>query len=248
VADFRAAVGRGVSGRVDGRTVMVGNRRMMEEAGVDLRLFETEARRLADEAKTVVVVARDREALGLVALADPIKPTAREAVARLAAERIVTQLVTGDAKAPAQAVAQAVGIDGVSAQVLPEGKVEAVELLRRSAHVVAMVGDGINDGPALAAADVGVALGSGADVAMETAGITLMRPDPRLVPAALEIARATWGKIRQNLFWAFFYNVIGVPLAAGGHLTPALAGAAMAMSSVTVVTNALTLTRWRAKL
>ena len=245
---FRALVGRGVSGQVDGRTIAVGNARMMDELGVDLRLFEGEARRLAGEAKTVVVVARDHEALGLVAMADPLRATAREAVARLTAERITTHLVTGDAKGPAEAVGKAVGVDVVRAQVLPEGKVEAVELLRGAGCVVAMVGDGVNDAPALAAADVGIAMGSGADVAMETAGITLMRTDPRLVPAALEIARATWGKIRQNLFWAFFYNVVGVPLAATGHLTPALAGAAMAMSSVTVVTNALTLTRWKAKL
>ena len=247
-SEFRAAVGRGVSGTVEGRAVAVGNRRMMSETGVDLRLFEAEARRLADEAKTVVVVARDREALGLVALAEPLRETARDAVARLQAERISVHLVTGDAKAPAEAVGRAAGVDAVRAQVLPEGKVEAVELLRRSSHVVAMVGDGVNDAPALAAADVGIAMGSGADVALETAGITLMRPDPRLVPAALQVAHATWSKIRQNLFWAFFYNVVGVPLAATGHLTPALAGAAMAMSSVTVVTNALTLTRWRAKL
>ncbi|MCE1237417.1 MAG: heavy metal translocating P-type ATPase [Hyphomicrobiales bacterium] len=247
-SDFRADVGRGVSGTIEGRALAIGNRRMMEEAGVDLRLFDCEARRLEQEIKTVVVVAREREALGLVALADPARETATAAVAALKEERISTQLVTGDAKAPAQAVAQAVGVDVVRAQVLPEGKVEVVEMLRRSSHVVAMVGDGVNDAPALAAADVGIAMGSGADVAMETAGITLMRADPRLVPAALEIARATWGKIRQNLFWAFFYNVIGVPLAATGHLTPALAGAAMAMSSVTVVTNALTLTRWKAKL
>ncbi len=245
---FRASVGRGVSGLVEGRTIAIGNARLMEELDVDLRLFESEARRLADEAKTVVVVARDHEALGLVALADPLRETAADAVARLSAERISSHLVTGDAKAPAQAVARAVGVDAVRAQVLPEGKVEAVELLRRSGQVVAMVGDGVNDAPALAAADVGIAMGSGTDVAMETAGITLMRADPRLVAAALEIARATWGKIRQNLFWAFFYNVVGVPLAAMGHLTPALAGAAMAMSSVTVVTNALTLTRWKPKL
>jgi len=243
--DFRAEVGRGVTATVEGRRVAIGNARLMGELDVDLRLFEIEARRLSLEAKTVVVVARDQEALGLVALADPLRDTAKPAIDRLAADRISTQLVTGDARAPAHAVAQAVGIDVVRAQVLPAGKVEAVELLRRSQMVVAMVGDGINDAPALAAADVGIAMGSGADVAMETAGITLMRADPRLVPAALEIARATWAKIRQNLFWAFFYNVVGVPLAATGHLTPALAGAAMALSSVTVVTNALTLTRWK---
>ncbi|MER2606144.1 MAG: heavy metal translocating P-type ATPase [Siculibacillus sp.] len=246
--DFRAVVGRGVTAVVDGRTISVGNARMMGEIGVDLRLFDNEAKRLAAEAKTVVTVARDREALGLVALADPIRATSREAIGRLTRERVSTHLVTGDAREPAQAVARAVGIDVVKAGVLPEGKVECVELLRKSGQVVAMVGDGINDAPALAAADVGIAMGGGTDVALETAGITLMRPDPRLVPAALEIARATWGKIRQNLFWAFFYNVVGVPLAATGHLTPALAGAAMAMSSVTVVSNALLLTRWRPRL
>ncbi len=245
--DFRADVGRGVSARIGGREVAVGNARMMSERGVDLRLFDTEARRLSAEAKTVVAVARDREALGLVALADAVRPESEEAVRRLTSAGIATHLLTGDARVVAQAVARALHIDAVTAQVLPEGKVEAIGLMRRSGQIVAMVGDGVNDAPALAAADVGIAMGTGADVALETAGITLMRPDPRLVAAALEISRATWAKIRQNLFWAFFYNVVGVPLAATGHLTPAIAGAAMAMSSVTVVTNALTLTRWRAK-
>ncbi len=246
-SEFRAIVGRGVVAKVGGREVAIGNGRMMQERGVDLRLFDAEAKRLADEAKTVVAVARDGEALGLVALADGIRAESAEAIRRLAAAGVTTHLVTGDARAVAQAVARSLSLDAVTAQVLPEGKVEAIHLMRKSGQVVAMVGDGINDAPALAAADVGIAMGSGADVAMETAGVTLMRPDPRLVPAALEIARATWSKIRQNLFWAFFYNVVGVPLAATGHLTPAIAGAAMAMSSVTVVLNALTLTRWKPK-
>jgi Cu+-exporting ATPase len=217
----------------------------MSELGVDLRLFEAETARLSGEVKTVVAVARDGEALGLVALADPVRAESAAAIAALKEARIGVQLATGDARAVARAVGARLGLDAVEAEVRPEGKTGLVQRLRSQGRVVAMVGDGINDAPALASADVGIAMGSGADVAMETAGITLMRSDPRLVPAALEISRATWGKIRQNLFWAFFYNVVGVPLAALGHLTPALAGAAMAMSSVSVVTNALTLTRWK---
>ena len=241
----RSLVGRGLVATVEGRTIAVGNTALMAEIGVDLRLFEREIGRLSGEVKTVVAVARDREALGLVALADPVRAESAEAVAALKAARIGVRLATGDARAVARAVGDRLGLDAVDAEVRPEGKTALVERLRSQGRVVAMVGDGINDAPALAAAAVGIAMGSGTDVAMETAGITLMRADPRLVPAALEISRATWAKIRQNLFWAFFYNVVGVPLAALGHLTPALAGAAMAMSSVSVVTNALTLTRWK---
>ena len=241
----RSLPGRGLTAVVDGRTVAVGNAALMADLGVDLRLFETEMARLAGAARTVVVVARDREALGLVALADPLRPESPAAVSALRASAVEVRLATGDAAAVARAVGDRLALDGVDAEVRPEGKTALVERLRARGRVVAMVGDGINDAPALAAAAVGIAMGSGTDVAMETAGITLMRADPRLVPAALEISRATWAKIRQNLFWAFFYNVVGVPLAALGHLTPALAGAAMAMSSVSVVTNALTLTRWK---
>ena len=243
----RSLVGRGLTAIVEGRTVAIGNAALMSELGVDLRLFETEMARLAGEAKTVVAVARDREALGLVALADPVRGESGEAEAALKAARVAVRLATGDAVAVARAVGDRLGLDAVEAEMRPEGKTALVGRLRSEGRTVAMVGDGINDAPALAAADVGIAMGSGADVALETAGITLMRSDPRLVAAALEISRATWRKIRQNLFWAFFYNVVGVPLAALGHLTPALAGAAMAMSSVSVVTNALTLTRWRPK-
>ncbi|MDK9696657.1 MAG: heavy metal translocating P-type ATPase [Siculibacillus sp.] len=241
----RSHVGRGITATVEGRAVAVGNAALMAEIGVDLRLFEREIERLTREVRTVVAVARDREALGLVALADPIRPESAQAIAALKVARIGVQLATGDARAVARAVGARLGLDAVEAEVRPEGKTALVGRLRSAGRVVAMVGDGVNDAPALAAADVGIAMGSGADVALETAGVTLMRSDPRLVPAALEISRATWRKIRQNLFWAFFYNVVGVPLAAAGHLTPALAGAAMAMSSVSVVTNALTLTRWK---
>ncbi len=241
----RSVVGRGLTATVDGRSMAIGNAALMSDLGVDLRLFEREIARLSAEVKTVVAVARDGEALGLVALADPIRAESAEAVAALKEARVAVQLATGDARAVARAVGDRLGLVAVEAEVRPEGKTALIGRLRSQGRVVAMVGDGINDAPALAAADVGIAMGSGADVAMETAGITLMRSDPRLVPAALEISRATWAKIRQNLFWAFFYNVVGVPLAAMGYLTPALAGAAMAMSSVSVVTNALTLTRWK---
>jgi Cu+-exporting ATPase len=245
VTNARSLVGRGLTATVDGRAIAIGNAALMSELGVDLRLFEAETARLSGEVKTVVAVARDGEALGLVALADPIRAESGPAIAALKQARIGVQLATGDARPVARAVGARLGLDAVEAEVRPEGKTALVARLRSQGRVVAMVGDGVNDAPALAADDVGIAMGSGADVALETAGITLMRSDPRLVPAALEISRATWGKIRQNLFWAFFYNVVGVPLAALGHLTPALAGAAMAMSSVSVVTNALTLTSWK---
>jgi Cu+-exporting ATPase len=244
-SEATARVGRGITGVVEGRTIAVGNPALMRDLGVDLRLFDREAARLTGQAKTVVAVARDREALGLVALADRIRTESATAIDLLHREGVAVRLLTGDNREAGEAVARRLGLDAVACEVSPAEKLAEISRLRSTGLVVAMVGDGINDAPALAAADVGVAMGSGTDVAMESAGITLMRSDPVLVPAALGIARATWAKIRQNLFWAFFYNVVGVPLAASGHLTPALAGAAMAASSVTVVTNALSLTRWR---
>ena len=183
--------------------------------------------------------------LGLIAVMDRVKPSAAAAVRRLQAAGITTVLLTGDNARTAQAVAQAVGIDRVLAEVRPDDKAAEIARLQQEGHRVAMVGDGVNDAPALAQADIGIAMGTGADVAMEAAGITLMRGDPMLVADALAISRATWRKIRQNLFWAFFYNVIGIPLAALGLLNPMLAGAAMAFSSVTVVSNALLLRGWR---
>ncbi|MCY1526997.1 Copper-exporting P-type ATPase [compost metagenome] len=174
-----------------------------------------------------------------------MKPGAAEAIAQLKAQGIVSHLISGDNRGSAHAVADALGIDSVHAEVLPADKAAIIGTLRESRDVVAMVGDGINDAPALAAADVGIAMGSGTDVAMHAAGITLMRGDPRLVPAALDISRRTYNKIRQNLFWAFVYNLIGIPLAAAGLLNPMLAGAAMALSSVSVVSNALLLKTWK---
>ncbi|HSC82474.1 MAG TPA: HAD-IC family P-type ATPase, partial [Pseudomonas sp.] len=167
------------------------------------------------------------------------------AVRRLRAHGIASHLISGDNTGSANSVGRALGIDQVHAQVLPADKAAHVAALKAAGAVVAMVGDGINDAPALAAADVGIAMGGGTDVAMHAAGITLMRGDPRLVPAALEISRRTWSKIQQNLFWAFVYNLIGIPLAAFGLLNPMVAGAAMALSSVSVVSNALLLKTWR---
>jgi Cu+-exporting ATPase len=183
--------------------------------------------------------------LGLIAVADPIKATARRAVQRLQEIGIETVLLTGDNERTAASVAAQVGIHRVKAGVLPGEKADEVRRLQAEGRHVGMVGDGVNDAPALAAADVGVAMGTGADVAMATAGITLMRGDPLLIADAIEVSRATYNKIRQGLFWAFFYNVIGMPLAASGLLSPMIAGGAMAFSSVSVVSNALLLRRWR---
>ena len=190
-------------------------------------------------------MAVDESLSAIFALADPIRDEAKSAVSVLKRLGITSHLLSGDALAVANAVAKTVGIENARGGVRPDDKAAAISALHAENHVVAMVGDGINDAPALAVADVGIAMGTGTDVAMETAAITLMRPDPRLVAAALGISRATWRKIQQNLFWAFIYNVVGIPLAALGYLSPAIAGAAMAASSVSVVSNALLLRRWR---
>jgi Cu+-exporting ATPase len=242
---FRSVTGRGVEAAVDGAAVLVGNAAFMAERGIDLAGLADRLSALEAEAKTVVTVARAGRAIGLLALADPVRPEAAAAVAELRRRGIRTSMLTGDHAGVARAVASAVGLDGWTGPVKPAEKAAAVAALKAEGAVVAMVGDGVNDAPALAAADVGIAMGTGTDVAMETAGITLMRPDPRLVADALDVAAATAAKIRQNLFWAFVYNVVGIPLAAAGQLTPALAGAAMALSSVSVATNAGLLTRWR---
>jgi len=183
--------------------------------------------------------------LALLGIGDELKPEAAEAVAELARRNILSVMVSGDSRTVAEAIAARVGITKVRAEVLPEDKAREVEALRKSYGTVAMVGDGINDAPALAAADIGFAMGSGTDAAMHASGVTLMRGDPRLVAAAIDISRRTFAKIRQNLFWAFIYNVVGIPLAAFGLLSPVVAGAAMALSSVSVVTNALLLKRWK---
>lgn len=247
--EAQALPGRGLSARVNGTTWWLGSSRLLQELGTSAGELATKAAALEAEGRTVSWLVRqtpgDNAVAGLIAFGDAIKPEAMAAVKRLRGLGLRTVMLTGDNAGSAQAVAQALGIDEVHASVLPQDKAKIVESLRQGGAVVAMVGDGINDAPALAAADVGIAMATGTDVAMETAGITLMRGDPRLVADALDLSRRTYGKIRQGLFWAFLYNVLGIPLAASGWLSPMVAGAAMAFSSVSVVTNALALRRWR---
>ncbi|MFH1817135.1 MAG: heavy metal translocating P-type ATPase [Pseudomonadota bacterium] len=243
----QALPGRGLVGEVNGETLWLGNRRLMDENGVDTAAFDAAAAEQEAAGRTVSWLARasDRRALGLLAFGDAVKASAAAGVARLKAKGVRTVMLTGDNRGAAQTAAAALGIDSVLAEVLPADKATHVGQLKTAGVTVAMVGDGINDAPALAAADVGIAMSSGSDVAMHTAGITLMRGDPALVADAIDISKRTYAKIRQNLFWAFVYNVVGIPLAALGFLNPVIAGAAMAFSSVSVVTNALTLKRWR---
>jgi Cu+-exporting ATPase len=247
--DARALPGCGVQAEAGGVTVWLGNARLMEELQADVKQWRTAADRHEAEGRTVSWLARSTdgtpEILGLLAFGDRIKEGALEAVARLKSMGVTPLMLTGDNAGAARAVAGALGIDRYSAQVLPHEKAEAVRAAIAAGGTVAMVGDGINDAPALAAADVGIAMAGGTDVAMHTAGITLMRGDPRLVADAIAISQRTWRKIRQNLGWAFAYNLVGIPLASFGLLNPMLAGAAMALSSVSVVTNALLLRGWR---
>ncbi|WP_211369083.1 heavy metal translocating P-type ATPase [Roseospira navarrensis] len=243
---FEALPGRGVSATVGGRSLLIGSRRLMVERERADAASEARARDLANNregaGRTVVWVAEaDGPVLGLIALADPVKDGAAETVKALKARGLTPVLLTGDSRAAAESVAARVGIDDVRAEVLPADKAEVVRSLQAEGRTVAMVGDGINDAPALAAADVGIAMGSGTDVAMQTAGLTLMRGDPRLLDTALGLSRATYDRIRLNLMWAFLYNVAAVPAAALGYLSPAIAGAAMAFSSVSVVTSSLLL-------
>ncbi|TBU79860.1 copper-transporting ATPase [Pseudomonas daroniae] len=248
VTASQALAGRGIAGKVEGQSLQLGNRRLLLESGAsEPAELATAAQAWEAEGRTLSwLIEHDASArvLVLFAFGDTLKDGAREAITELGRRHIVSHLISGDNQGSAQAVARQLGIDSVHAQVLPADKARIVGELKASG-VVAMVGDGINDAPALAAADVGIAMGGGTDVAMQAAGITLMRGDPRLVPAALDIARRTYAKIRQNLFWAFIYNLVGIPLAAFGLLNPMLAGAAMALSSVSVVSNALLLKTWR---
>jgi len=249
--EVRAVAGRGTEGSVGGRAFLIGSLRWLEELGVPLAALEAEVRRLQGEGATLsALLERSGERLqlrALMAFADAAKPGAAEALQRLRARGLRLVMISGDNRAAAQAMAQRLGLreEEVQAEVLPGDKAARVAALREGGHVVAMVGDGVNDAPALAAADVGIAMGTGTDVAMHAAGVTLMRGDVGLVAGALDISRRTVRKIRQNLFWAFAYNVAGIPLAALGYLDPVVAGAAMALSSVSVLSNALLLKRWR---
>jgi Cu+-exporting ATPase len=250
VRDFESATGKGVSGTVDGRRIAVGNARHLEAAGIGADRLRERADALRRDGQTVMFVAVDRQPAGLVGVADPIKSTTAEAIQALHTEGVNVVMLTGDNRTTAEAVARAVGIDRVEADVLPEQKAAVVKRLQQQGERVAMAGDGINDAPALAAADVGIAMGTGTDVAMESAGVTLVKGDLRGIVRARRLSRATMGNIRQNLFFAFIYNVLGVPIAAGllyPHfgllLSPMIASAAMTLSSVSVIGNALRLRR-----
>ncbi|MFV3306561.1 heavy metal translocating P-type ATPase [Pseudomonas sp. NY15181] len=245
---IQALAGRGIQGHVDGRLFALGNRRLLDELQLPPGELADAAQRWEADGRTLSwLIEREPQprVLALFAFGDSLKEGAKPAIDALRQRGIASHLITGDNRGSAKVVAEALGLDDVHAEVLPGDKAEVVGALRKNGKVVAMVGDGINDAPALAAADVGIAMGGGTDVAMHAAGITLMRGDPRLVPAALDISRRTYAKIRQNLFWAFIYNLVGIPLAAFGLLNPMVAGAAMAASSVSVVSNALLLKRWK---
>ncbi len=240
---FLAVRGQGVQASIEGKPVLVGTRRLLENAGVDWQPLAAELTRLEDEAKTAMLIAVDGQLLGVLAVADTLKDDAADAIAALHRQGLETVMLTGDNRRTAQAIAREVGITHIVAEVLPDGKVEAVRALQAQHGAVAFVGDGINDAPALVQADVGLAIGTGTDIAIEASDVTLVRGELTSVLEALNLSRATFRKIRQNLFWAFFYNVVMVPLAIIGWMHPVLAEIAMATSSITVVTNANLLRR-----
>jgi Cu+-exporting ATPase len=248
VKDFQSLTGKGVTGDVDGHKVALGNLKLLESIGVDAGDLPEQADHLRAEGQTVMFLSIDGKAVGLLGVADPIKASTPEAIRDLHAEGIKVVMLTGDSRRTAEAVANKLSIDQVQAEVLPEQKAEAVKQLQAAGRVVAMAGDGINDAPALAQAHVGIAMGTGTDVAMESAGVTLVKGDLRGIVRARRLSRATMRNIRQNLFFAFIYNSVGVPVAAGVLypvfgllLSPIIAAAAMSFSSVSVISNSLRL-------
>jgi Cu+-exporting ATPase len=251
--NFQAISGQGVRADLEGKTLWIGNRRLMEDKGFDLSPFLESAEGLAAQGKTLMFAALEGTVIGLLALADTLKDYSKEAVADLKQMGLEVIMLTGDNRQTAQAIGSQLQVDRVIAEVLPQDKTEQIKKLQGEGKKVAMVGDGINDAPALAQADVGIAIGSGTDVAMEASDITLIRDDLRVIVTAIKLSKRTIRTIRQNLFWAFFYNILGIPIAAGVLypfwgilLNPILASAAMAFSSVSVVSNSLRLRRFRA--
>jgi len=242
--DFRALPGQGVWARIAGQDIYVGTRKLMEGNGIAIGAAEGDVTALEEQGKTAMLLAVDGRLEAVLAVADTLKESSRQAIAELQSMGLAVYMITGDNRRTAEAIAAQVGIVEVLAEVLPENKAREVEKLKSQGRMVAMVGDGINDAPALAAAHIGMAMGTGTDVAMEAADITLMRGDLSTIPAAIRLSRQTIRKIKQNLFWAFIYNIVGIPFAALGMLNPVIAGAAMAMSSVSVVTNSLSLKRF----
>ena len=249
MTDFRSVTGEGVFGRVANKVVQVGKPSFLRAEGVTgLDVLETQAEQLQQAGQTVIFVAVEKKAAGLLAIADPLKSTTLDAIRDLHTLGIKIVMVTGDNWRTAKAVARTLGIDTVEAEVEPQGKSDRIQKLRDAGNVVAMAGDGVNDAPALAAADVGIAMGTGTDVAMQSASVTLVKGDLRVIAKAIRLSRATMRNIRQNLFFAFIYNALGIPIAAGALypffgvlLSPMIAGAAMSLSSVSVITNALRL-------
>ncbi len=247
-SEFASRTGLGLTGTVEGRRVAIGNDALMAELGVDSSALQDRANSLRESGQTVVFVAVDEREAGLLGVADPIKESSADALRQLRRMGIEVVMLTGDSRRTAEAVARELGIDRVEADVRPEDKRDVVERLQKEGHIVAMAGDGVNDAPALAQAQVGIAMGTGTDVAMESAGVTLVQGDLRGIARAHRLSRATMRNIRQNLFFAFVYNILGVPVAAGVLypffgilLSPMLAAAAMTISSVSVISNALRL-------
>jgi Cu+-exporting ATPase len=248
--DFRSVTGKGVQGRVDGFPVAIGNRRLMQDLGVAVDVLAAQADALRDDGQTVMFIAADSRPAGLIGVADPIKASTPEALRALRESGLRIVMVTGDSRRTAEAVARKLGIPEVEAEVLPETKLDIVKTMQGQGRRVAMAGDGVNDAPALAQADVGIAMGTGTDVAIESAGVTLVKGDLRGIVRARRLSRATMRNIRENLFFAFVYNALGVPIAAGVLyplagilLSPIIASAAMTFSSVSVIANALRLRR-----
>ena len=242
---FKAIPGKGIIAVVDQKEIYIGTRKLMTERKIDPGTTENAIIKLEDEGKTAMLMAVNNKIEAIIAVADTLKESSEEAIKELQDMGILVYMITGDNQRTAKAIAKQVGIENVLSEVLPENKAEEVEKLKKQGKIVAMVGDGINDAPALATADIGMAIGTGTDVAIEAADITLMRGDLITIPAAIRLSRKTMGKIKQNLFWAFIYNIIGIPFAAMGLLNPMIAGGAMAFSSVSVVTNSLSLKRFK---